>query len=1233
MKTDDNGLICKANRRGKMSLNILHLSDIHISSNQVPDASALLLGNDFPSGAPDVILITGDLFDHSAFSPGSTRKETKDRKEKSIQNGVLFCNNLITYINDYYDVRLTTDSVLFIPGNHEINRSATNLDEYLENFKLFLDSFYSNNIPNWYSTDFTFVKKFEREKVIIVGFRSPHFNEDAESAKEYDDYGMIESGQLFSIRKRLHSIKDLHEYSIIASLHHQFILMEERDKKYVDKSYLRNSEQFIKFLSEENFSTVLHGHKHTNSNRRLNIELDITKPEKIITVLGCGSLAEDDAENCFNYITVFPRGYKYDIEYSSYKRTRAGYNLDGSSIKLPVDTKKFSPLIMESAISEDPDLKKAYDTLISYDSLTHTEALFHLLNETMFSLSGVAEHINSQKDLLYFVLATAHYRFLINLNAPKSIIDKVDLFIDKKKHEYFHENAIYDEISKISRIKELIIPYRKTIDTLSHSQKAIVVLSSMVTLLTDYYLLIKYRCEDFYNTIVRKKIDFAYSGSSLTSELRGNTIDFVVDDERRSLEISVTCDTAEAIKICSLIVKEFEIILHDFERDFSDFGFRVYYVLPKLKHNGRRTNEIESRQFTAYIPRLLPLLAGRNIYSKPEAFAREVIQNSIDAIKVRKEHDRSFNEPGKISIIFGRDNASHLSYFDIEDNGSGMTKYILERYLTTLGLSYYTGIDYQSLNLQYNPISQFGIGFLSCFMLGKHIEVFTRHYTSPIGYYLDIPNFDGCFFVEEDKTRISIGTKIRIWENPDQKNTEYAFNSKKIKDYIKQYIRNASIDIYVNGEILIPKNHLWAEIESITSIYKIHHFVPIEKDYKTGMWNATEAINCISDNRFGFHLFKRDDSVYSTSKQFALFNDGIFVPGLPNSEKMESICDQYFYISANLPPECLNLDVSRDNLKNFNSNLSFQSVLTAIRDCRSRIANEYSPYYLLQEKYDPERFRDSNLIFRFNKELEEITIYYDANAVSSSNTQGILNLLNYLSGNMYCNEACQISSRCLTNQHLYGDFTQLVFTNMCDILPRIIDVTLKKHISVNAQQKEFDEAILNSLIGRSKPLHEANISTAKSIISNIQKYNQQGNLYNAITALEKNENEYYNRVRKLIKRELTSIFMDRRNTSNDSRRSQAGKDITKALMAPESKTVYLSKFFKSYLKRAYAKLPSNKNVSLFDVAAITISAIYSLLDMASIICSYNELKEGVSFKIKREDLEPTSEWFDSLLKS
>lgn len=1215
-----------------MGLNILHLSDIHLCGDAAPSVGTLLLGKDFYRGAPDIILVTGDLFDHSAFSQEKTAQETQEKITRNIKQGVAFCEELIHEINVYYDANLDKNSILFVPGNHEMRRSATNLTEFLQVYRLFLESFYSGGIPDWYLEDLTFVKEFDEEKVIIVGFRSPHFNSNCVSEKPYDDYGLVSAEQLLEIRKRLHKIKNLSDYSVVAALHHQFILMEERDKSYVDRSYLRNSEQFIRFLSEENICAVLHGHKHVNSNRRLNIELDITKPEKVITVLGCGSLSETDNENWFNYITVFPHGYKYDIEYSSYRRTTAGYILDKEAIKIPILSKRIDTLALRNAINEDPDLKRAYDDLTSYDSITQVESVFRVLDSTLFSLSSVDEQIINQPDLLYFVLATAHYRFLINRNAPHSIIEKVDKFIEGKKSLYFPGNKIFDQISRIAEIKDLAGPYKKNIDSLSHIQKRIIVFSAMVTLVVDYFLIMKYRCEEFYNTVVSKKIDFSYSGNNLSSELRGNTVDFSVDDERRSLEISVTCDTAEAVKISSLIIKEFEIVLHDFERDFSDFGFRIYYILPKLKYNGRHTNEIESRQFTSYIPKLLPLLAGRNIYSKPEAFAREVIQNSIDAINVRKEHDPLFKEDGRISITLGNDKNSGLSFFDIEDNGSGMTKYILERYLTTLGLSYYAGADYQALNLQYNPISQFGIGFLSCFMLGKHIEVYTRHYTSHVGYYLDIPNYDGCFFIEEDKSIHEVGTRIRIWENPEQKGTEYAFDVKKIKEYINQYIRNTSINIYINNELELPKNLLCEEIKGLTNKYKIHHFVPIEKKPMTGKWVALPTTENTIDHRFGVHLYKPDEKLYSVSSNHILLNDGILIPGLSgNEDALIKIGDDYFSVAANFPPDTLNLDVSRDNLKNFIANIDWKSIETSFKEYRRSTNAVNAPYYLMQQIYSAHRFKDSNLVFIFDRQKETITITCVDKLNDKNNSQSIISFLNYLSDDSFNKIGCPFPLQSIDCKKQYGEFTTSIISELYEVINSITNANLKGHISVDAHKREYDSAILNVLITREKPFYVESMSLSNKILAIQAQYiNTPDNLESKLKALANAEKGYFHDVRKGMKSDITNMFKDRRYTSTDSGKAQSAEAVKKILNNPGEINSQLYKFLKSYLKRVYTSLPSSKSVSLVDVAGITISAVYLLLDMASIVTSYKELKSGITIRLIRDELEPSRTWFKSL---
>lgn len=1217
-----------------MGLNILQLSDLHICGENSPSASTLLLVGRFPKGVPDIILVTGDLFDHSAFDTEETYYETQEKIKSNIKKAIEFCDSLINHLNDFYDTALDRKSFLFVPGNHEIKRSAKDPDEYYQIYRSFLQSFYEDNVPDWYLDNLTFLKIFETEKVIIIGLCSPHFdnkNQAIASPEEYDDYGLIDSDQLLEIKKKLHRITNHNDYSIVVALHHQFILMEERDKSYVDKSYLRNSEQFIKFLSEENACIVLHGHKHVNSDRRLNIELDISKPEKVISILGCGSLSEKDNENWFNYITVYPQGYQYELEYSSYKRTNAGYIPDRTEVKLPIVSKKAFSIYLKNAINDNPDLKNAYDLLVGYDTFTETEKMFHIIDNTLLSLSTVVEQINNTPDLLYFILATAHYRYLLNKKAPASIFEKIDEFISDKKKQYFSGNEIYDSISKVLNIKDLAEKFREGQESLNHLQKKIIVFSCLVTLVMDYYLIIKYKCEDFYEEVISRKIDFSYSGTNLSSEFRGNSVDFAVDYERRLLEISLTCDTAEAIKICSLIVKEFEIILHDFERDFSDLGFKVYYILPKLRYNGKQKDEIESRQFTSYIPKLLPLLAGRNIYSRPEAFAREVVQNSIDAINVRKEHDKSFNNGGQIKITLGSDERKDLSFFEIEDNGSGMTKYVLERYLTTLGLSYYSGNDYQKLHLQYNPISQFGIGFLSCFMLGKHIEVHTHHYLSKEGYYLDIPNYDGCFFIEEDKGFNDVGTKVRIWENPDLKGTDFAFDQRKIRNYLEQYIRNTSINIYLNNQLLFPKNLISIRIDQETKQFKIHHFIPIKKDPDTGKWSASLPTDD-NNHRFGVHFYKPDDELYLQKNNALLLNDGILIPNIEEKEsKMIKTSNvDYFSVIANFPPDTLNLNVSRDNLKNFESNIDWDSICASFSKYRNSTNEVNAPHYLLQQIYNSKKYSDNKLAFYFDQNDETVRITYNEDHKYGDNSQSIILFLNYLSNGLYAKDY-KSSPIKLVDGIDQMSFTKSIIHEMLEAIQCISDYSIKKMIDVDATKKKYDNSILDIIFKREKPFPSKSKDLANKIYDKLKQYKADpDNMKSSIIALANLNKSYFDDIRQEIKSDITNMFKDRRYTANETSKTHSSATVMKSICGDRRSDETLNEFLKSYYKWAYAAIKSNKMVSLVDVVGITISGIYSLLDFASIITPIKELENGVKFKITRDDLEPNEKWFKQL---
>ena len=137
--------------------------------------------------------------------------------------------------------------------------------------------------------------------------------------------------------------------------------------------------------------------------------------------------------------------------------------------------------------------------------------------------------------------------------------------------------------------------------------------------------------------------------------------------------------------------------------------------------------------------RIIELLTGKNLYSDPCVFVRELLQNSIDAILWRGENDSSFNakEHGKITITTWHDGDGQ-GWFKIEDNGTGMDENIIEKYFLKAGRSYYDSDDFRrdkknsSNKSNYKPISRFGIGILSCFLSDSDnkLEVSTKRYSN-----------------------------------------------------------------------------------------------------------------------------------------------------------------------------------------------------------------------------------------------------------------------------------------------------------------------------------------------------------------------------------------------------------------------------------------------------------------------------------------------------------------------
>lgn len=131
---------------------------------------------------------------------------------------------------------------------------------------------------------------------------------------------------------------------------------------------------------------------------------------------------------------------------------------------------------------------------------------------------------------------------------------------------------------------------------------------------------------------------------------------------------------------------------------------------------------------------ILKLLTGENLYDSPDVFVRELLQNSIDATLLRSKMDSYFKpENSRIDFWEWIDREGN-TWFRIDDRGTGMTLGMLQRYFLKVGNSYYNSKelkrdlqDHGSGN-EFYGISQFGIGFLSCFLCADYAEVSTLYF-------------------------------------------------------------------------------------------------------------------------------------------------------------------------------------------------------------------------------------------------------------------------------------------------------------------------------------------------------------------------------------------------------------------------------------------------------------------------------------------------------------------------
>ncbi len=126
----------------------------------------------------------------------------------------------------------------------------------------------------------------------------------------------------------------------------------------------------------------------------------------------------------------------------------------------------------------------------------------------------------------------------------------------------------------------------------------------------------------------------------------------------------------------------------------------------------------ESRNFQVDLAGMIDLLS-HHLYSGPEVFVRELLQNAVDAITARRRLEPQ--HPGSIRFeVLGGDGPTTAT-LTVVDDGIGLTEDEVHRFLATIGQSSKRG----EVNRD-DFIGQFGIGLLSAFVVSEEIVVITR---------------------------------------------------------------------------------------------------------------------------------------------------------------------------------------------------------------------------------------------------------------------------------------------------------------------------------------------------------------------------------------------------------------------------------------------------------------------------------------------------------------------------
>jgi len=239
--------------------------------------------------------------------------------------------------------------------------------------------------------------------------------------------------------------------------------------------------------------------------------------------------------------------------------------------------------------------------------------------------------------------------------------------------------------------------------------------------------------------------------------------------------------------------KDTDSIIDGEEKGFLPNTY-AYAEFAKPEQSNNEDKDLPN-SYSADVHKIVGLLIGKSLYPEPYMFVRELVQNSVDACNRVKEK-KTLTIPRIVINVNSNEN-----YLEVCDDGDGMTKAILKNHFSVIGKS--ISQEFSDSSGNFDLISQFGIGFMSTFIVAEKVIVDTKSDDEEQIIFEINDVFKGFNYIKPsiENKRSASGTCIRIY-------MKSGYNPRAALDKALEYLRHINgLEINLDSAVMDVPNH------------------------------------------------------------------------------------------------------------------------------------------------------------------------------------------------------------------------------------------------------------------------------------------------------------------------------------------------------------------------------------------------------------------------------------------